>query len=239
MPWRRPGTPGLSALLLATLLVATPGRPPAAQPRLLPPAPVPQAPAAPPVPSPLPMRPRAVQVMSLTSPAWTDGGRIPDAHAQPGRDVSPPLAWAGAPAGTESFVLLVHDLDQVAPATGETQLHWLVWNLPGTSTSLPAGVPEGNAPEPPRGPGMPMRPPNRLRQIGATGPAYRGPAAPASGPAHHYVFEIYALDTWLDVPAVGQSPGATRTAVLAAMAGHVRGKGVLVGTWKRAAPDAR
>ena len=193
----------------------------------------PQPPVAAP---PAPMRPRAVQVMTLASPAWTDGGRMPDAHAQPGRDVSPPLEWSGAPEGTQSFVLVVRDLDEIVPATAGPRLHWLVWNLPATASSLPAGVPEGNAPEPPRGTGVARRPPDRLRQISATGPAYRGPAAPASGPAHHYVFELYALDSWLDVPTVGQSPAATQAAVEAAMAGHVRGKGVLVGTWRRAAP---
>ena len=91
--------------------------------------------------------------------------------------------------------------------------------------------------QPPRGGGaVPRQPGDRLRQISATGPNYRGPAAPASGPFHHYVFEIYALDVWIDVPAVGQSPAATRTAVMAAMAGHVRGKGVLTGRYRRPAP---
>ena len=75
--------------------------------------------------------------------------------------------------------------------------------------------------------------PDGTRQISATGPCYRGPGAPASGPAHHYVFELFALDTMLDVPAVGASPPATRTAVIAAMAGHIRGKAVLTGLLKR------
>jgi len=57
--------------------------------------------------------------------------------------------------------------------------------------------------------------------------------APRAGVAHHYVFELYALDVALDVPAVGASPAETRAAVMAAMAGHVRGKGVYVGLFKR------
>ena len=72
--------------------------------------------------------------------------------------------------------------------------------------------------------------PDGTRQISASGPYYRGPGAPAAGPAHHYVFELYALDAPIDVAAVGQSPALTRAAVLAAMAGHVRGKGVYVGS---------
>lgn len=212
----------------------------AGQARLLPPAPVPQPPSPPsggPLPSRASLRPRAVSVMTLESPAFADGGLIPAAHAQTGRDVSPPLTWSGVPEGTATFVLVVRDLDAVAPGGGDDLLHWLVWNIPGTATSLPAGVPEGNAPEPPRGGGaVPRLPGDRLRQISATGPAYRGPAAPASGPPHHYVFELYALDVWVDVPAVGQSPAATRAAVMAAMAGHVRGKGVLTARYRRPAP---
>ena len=75
-----------------------------------------------------------------------------------------------------------------------------------------------------------------MRQISGTGPYYRGPAAPATGPAHHYVFELYALDAPIGVPAVGASPPATRAAVMAAMATHIRGKGVLVGQYRRPAP---
>ena len=164
-------------------------------------------------------------MLAVRRPPAAAGFSTPAAHAQTGRDVSPPLTWSGVPEGTATFVLVVRDLDAVAPGGGDDLLHWLVWNIPGTTTSLPAGVPEGNAPEPPRGGGaVPRQPGDRLRQISATGPNYRGPAAPASGPVHHYVFELYALDVWIDVPAVGQSPAATRTAVMAAMAGHVRGR---------------
>ena len=69
-------------------------------------------------------RPRPVQTMALTSSAWTDGGAMPAPHTQRGRDVSPPLAWSGVPEGTHSFVLVVHDLDEIAPQTGDDRLHW-------------------------------------------------------------------------------------------------------------------
>jgi phosphatidylethanolamine-binding protein (PEBP) family uncharacterized protein len=82
----------------------------------------------------------------------------------------------------------------------------------------------------PQGPQLP----DGTRQISQTGPYYRGPAAPAIGPAHHYIFEVYALDTALDIEPVGKSPAETRAAIGAAMAGHVRGKAVMVGTYKRA-----
>ena len=167
-------------------------------------------------------RRRPIEVMTLTTKAWEDGGRIPVKHAQPGRDVSPALAWSAAPEGTASFVLLVHDVDAATGNGTDDVLHWMLWNLPATATSLPEGIPHGGQ----RADGS--------RQISVSGPYYRGPAAPASGPPHHYVFEVFAVDTVIDVPAVGAAPAATRAAVLSAMAGHVRGKGALVGTFKRA-----
>jgi hypothetical protein len=163
----------------------------------------------------------AVQVMTLTSPAWPDGGEIPARYSQAGGDVSPPLEWSNVPDTAASFVLLVHDLDTaIAPGTDDV-LHWLVWNIPGTLRALPEHVPQGASL------------PDGSRQISATGPNYRAPAAPPTGPAHHYVFEIYALDAMIDVPAVGASPPQTRAAVVQAMAGHVRGKGVFTGRFRK------
>ncbi len=165
-------------------------------------------------------RGRTVQIMTLTSPGFADGGPIPVKYSQPGEEVSPPLAWSGVPDSTVSFVLVVHDIN--APAGGmDDVLHWLVWNIPGTARALAEAVPQG--PQLPDG----------TRQISVTGPYYRGPAAPATGPVHHYVFELYALDAMLDVPAVGAAPAATRTAVFAAMGGHVRGKAAVVGLFRR------
>ncbi len=161
----------------------------------------------------------AVAVMTLTTTGWPDGGTIPAKFSQAGDEASPPLAWSGAPNPTASFVLIVRDVD--AMRGNDDTLHWLVWNIPGTATGLPEKVPQG--PELPDG----------TRQISATGPNYRGPGAPANGPAHHYLFELYALDTMLDVPAVGASPAETRAAVLAAMAGRIRGKAAMVGLYKR------
>ncbi len=169
-------------------------------------------------------RPRAIRVMSLTSSAFADGGSIPARHAQTGRDVSPPLAWSGVPDSTQSLVLIVHDADAAIGDGNDDLLHWMVWNIPASLTSLAEGVPQG------------AQASNGMRQISGTGPYYRGPAAPSTGPAHHYVFELYALDVPLNVAAVGMSPPATRAAVVAAMASHIRGKAVLVGLYKRPAP---
>jgi Raf kinase inhibitor-like YbhB/YbcL family protein len=125
------------------------------------------------------------------------------------------------PDGIVSFVLIVHDPDAATGNGTDDILHWMLWNIPGEARSLPEGVAQGS------------QLPDGTRQISATGPYYRGPGAPATGHAHHYIFELFALDTMLDVPAVGASPAQTRAAVLGAMAGHVRGKAVYVGLYRR------
>src|SRR5579862_461234 len=185
-------------------------------------------------------RGRAVAVMTLTSIGFKDGESMPKKYSQAGEELSPPLAWSGAPDSAKSFVLIVHDLDGAVGTNGtDDVLHWLAWNIPGTSRSLPQGVSQG--PELPDG----------TRQISVSGPYYRGPAAPATGPVHHYLFELYALDSKIDVPPVATTtatgrggappttravtPSETRAAILTAMSGHIRGKAVLVGLFRRPA----
>jgi Raf kinase inhibitor-like YbhB/YbcL family protein len=163
----------------------------------------------------------AVQVMTLTSSAWPDGGQIPAKYTQADMEVSPALSWSNVPEGAASFVLIAHDVDAAVGNGSDDLLHWMLWNIPATVTGLPEGVARGS------------QLPDGTRQISATGTSYRGPGAPASGPAHHYLFELFALDTMLDVPAVGASPPNTRAAVVAGMAGHIRGKATYVGLFKR------
>src|SRR4051812_13142058 len=163
----------------------------------------------------------AVQVMTLTSTAWADGGQIPAKYTQAGDESSPPLAWSNAPEGVVSYALIVHDVDAAIGSGTDDVLHWMLWNIPATVTAIHE-----------RAPALSQLP-DGTRQISATGPYYRGPGALASGPPHHYVFELFALDTLVDVPAVGQSPPQTRAAVVAAMGGHIRGKAGYVGLFKR------
>jgi Raf kinase inhibitor-like YbhB/YbcL family protein len=163
----------------------------------------------------------AVQVMTLSTTAWPDGGQIPLKHTQAGEEVSPALTWSGAPEGVTSYVLVMHDVDAAIGTGTDDILHWMLWNIPATASGVPERVPRG------------AQWPDGTRQISATGPNYRGPGAPAAGPPHHYVFELFAVDTTVDVPAVGASPPQTRAAVAAAMAGHVRGKAVYVGLFRR------
>jgi len=163
----------------------------------------------------------ALQVMTLTSSAWPDGGQIPAKYTQVGEEASPPLAWTNVPENVASFVLIAHDVDSAIGSGTDDLLHWMLWNIPAATTSLPEKI------------AVAAQLPDGTRQISATSPGYRGPGALASGPAHHYVFELFALDSTIDVPAVGASPPQTRAAVVAAMAGHVRGKAVYVGLFKR------
>jgi Raf kinase inhibitor-like YbhB/YbcL family protein len=168
-----------------------------------------------------PNRRGPIQSIALTTTAWTHGGMIPAKHSQIGGQVSPPLAWSNVPDGVTNFVVIARDVDQRIGQGIEDTLHWMVWNIPGSARSLAEGLPQGN----------PL--PDGSRQISATGPFYRGVAAPPGAPAHHVVFEIYALDAAIDVPAVGQSPSQTRAAVEAAMVGKIRARGTLVGEFKR------
>ena len=163
------------------------------------------------------------QIMTLTAP-WAPGAEIPLKYTQAGGEVSPALSWSNPPETVVSFALIVHDVSApVNPGTDDV-LHWMVWNIPAASRGLPEGVPRGS------------QLPDGTRQISATGPNYRGPGALASGPPHVYVFELFALDSMIDVPALGPTGASvpqTRAAVMAAMATHVRGKAVTSGVFKR------
>ena len=203
----------LALVLTFVLPRATASQPPSA-------APAGQKPAPGPPPGGQQRR-AAAQVMTLTTSAWPDGGQIPARFTQAGEQVSPAFTWSTVPDGIMSFVLIARDLDAITGNGTDDVLHWMLWNIPGASRSVPEAVPQA------------AQLPDRTRQMSVSGPYYRGPGAPAAGPVHHYTFELYALDTPIDVPAVGQSPAQTRAAVMAAMAGHVRGKATYIGLFKR------
>jgi Raf kinase inhibitor-like YbhB/YbcL family protein len=160
--------------------------------------------------------------MRLTTQAFADGTVIPLKYTQASPDgaVSPGLNWSNVPAGTQSFVLWMHDVDLALNKTSEDNLHWLVWNIPGQDTSLAEKIPTGSQLT------------DGSYQLSYAGPNYRGPGAPAAGPLHHYIFELYALDIKLD-----EKPGSTafdtKTNVFKLMQGHILGKAAYVGLFKR------
>ena len=168
----------------------------------------------------------AAPPMTLTVAGFEDGADIPVKFTQAapgvaaGEGTSPAISWANAPAGTQFFVLNMRDMDVARNKTTDDQAHWVVWNLPATATALPEGVAKGS------------QRPDGSYQISATGPMYRGPGAPANGPMHHYMFEIYALDTTIDVQPAADA-FETRANVFKAMQGHILGKAVYVGLFKR------
>jgi Raf kinase inhibitor-like YbhB/YbcL family protein len=164
--------------------------------------------------------------MTLTIAAFPDGGQIPVKFSQaapgaaPGEGTSPAITWANVPAGTQSFVLNMRDMDVARNRGTEDQAHWVVWNIPASATGLPEGVPKGSKLQ------------DGSYQISATGPVYRGPGAAATGPQHHYMFELYALDAKLEVEPAADA-FETRANVMKAMQGHVLAKAVYGGLFKR------
>jgi Raf kinase inhibitor-like YbhB/YbcL family protein len=157
--------------------------------------------------------------LTLTTSAFPDGGEIPAKYTQSSQmPVSPKLEWTNVPANTVSFVLHMRDPDVARMRTTEDMLHWLVFNIPGSSRGLPEDVPTA----PQLGDGS-VQTKNGGGTVG-----YRGPGAPAAGPHHHYTWELYALDTKLEL-----TPDATRADVMKAIDGHILGKGVLVGRFHR------
>jgi Raf kinase inhibitor-like YbhB/YbcL family protein len=161
----------------------------------------------------------AVPGLTLSSTAFEDGSIIPAKFTQSAPEfVSPALQWTNVPPNTASFVLIVHDPDAALEKKTTDVLHWMAFNIPGTATGLPEAVPATAT--------LPDGSVQAKNRRGAIG--YLGPGAPAVGPYHHYTFELFALDTKLSLGA-----DATRPDVLAAIDGHILGKGVLVGRFHR------
>lgn len=150
---------------------------------------------------------------ALTSTAFTEGQTIPVNHAcadMQGKDMSPPLAWSGAPAGTQSFALLADDPD----APGGTWTHWIIYNIPAATTSLTEGYPLGAS----QSGGV-------MQGLSDWGVAGYGGMCPPSG-THRYYFKLYALKGVLNL-----APGAKRSDFLAAINGAVLGEASLMGRY--------
>lgn len=149
---------------------------------------------------------------TLTSPAFQDGTTIPSRYTCDGDDVSPPLAWTEAPAGTKSLALINDDPD--APA--KTWVHWVVYNIPPSARALPEAVPAN--------PQLPDGTRQGTTDFGRVG--YGGPCPPSG--RHRYVFTLYALDTMLTL-----APGVTKSQLEAAMQDHILAQAQLIGTYRR------
>jgi hypothetical protein len=144
--------------------------------------------------------------LDVSAPAFGPGQPIPPDYAYRGANTSPELRIANVPANARSLALIVDDPD--APAGLWT--HWLVWNLPPDTASIPAGNPPSSV----------LQGKNSFGHV-----RYDGPAPPSG--THRYFFHLYALDTTLDLPA-----GSDRAALLAAMKGHLVGSGETFGVYQ-------
>jgi Raf kinase inhibitor-like YbhB/YbcL family protein len=166
----------------------------------------PQAPAPPP------------SKFKLMSSAYTEGSMIPTQYscADPNA-TSPALQWSNPPAAAVSFAVIMHDTD-AAPAKGTMDVtHWIFWGVPASSTSVAAGIKPDSSPD-----GIVQG--VNIRKVNG----YQPPCPPPGATPHHYIFEIYALDTKLDLPA-----GSARADLLKAMDGHVVGKAAYFGLFGR------
>lgn len=147
------------------------------------------------------------QLLIVSSPAFGHDGPIPLRYTSYGANEIPPLAWSALPSGAQSLALVVEDPDASTP---QPFVHWTVWNLPPAPGAIPqalAGAVQGK------------------NGSGANG--WRGPHPPDAKP-HHYHFELFALDSKLNLPAATDRDG-----LVAAMNGHVLAKGQLVGVFTK------
>lgn len=150
--------------------------------------------------------------LAVTSPAFRDGAAIPAEYTCEGSGASPALAWAGAPATTKSFALIVDDPDAPDPkAPKRVWVHWVRSQIPATTTSFADSRGAAN-------PGT-----DGKNDWGT--PGWRGPCPPIG--RHRYVFSVYALDA--DLGAAGM----TKAELVKAIAGHVVAAGRLVGTYQK------
>ncbi|MGN7998145.1 YbhB/YbcL family Raf kinase inhibitor-like protein [Sphingomonas sp. 22176] len=156
------------------------------------------------------------EVLHLASPAFANGGRLPERFTADGDGVSPPLFWSNVPEGTECLALIVEDPDAPAP---QPLVHAVVWGLPidgdlkeGAIRADGAGDAEG-------------------KDVGRNsylGEGWLPPDPPTGHGPHNYAFQLFALGGGCEI---GENPG--RSALVKAMAGHVLAAGLLTGVYSR------
>jgi Raf kinase inhibitor-like YbhB/YbcL family protein len=154
----------------------------------------------------------AIMELKVTSPAFKNGEMIPKKYTCDGEEMSPPLEWSEAPAGTKGIALISDDPD----APMGTWVHWVIFNMPPDTKKLPENVPHA--------PTLDNGAKQGIDDSGKIG--YGGPCPPSG--THRYYFKVYALDKMLDL-----KPGATKKDLLKAMEGHIIAQGELMGRYKR------
>jgi Raf kinase inhibitor-like YbhB/YbcL family protein len=156
--------------------------------------------------------PFALSDMQVRCSAFGPGERIPTDHTGEGEDISPALSWSDAPEGTQSFAVICHDPDAPLCKPGTYGfVHWVLYNLPGSTLDLEEGTTEGTA---------------GTNDFGTEG--YGGPMPPEGHGPHHYFFWVLALDRDLDL-----EPGLTMWELLEKVEPNVIGMNRLVGVYER------
>jgi Raf kinase inhibitor-like YbhB/YbcL family protein len=161
---------------------------------------------------PEPMEEESINTMKIESSAFVQGDAIPVEYTCESDDISPALAWSGAPKGTRSFVLIMDDPD--APVG--TWDHWLLYNIPAETSELAPAI----SADPEFSDGS-RHGHNSWERLG-----YGGPCPPSG--THRYFFKLYAVDSLLDL-----EPGATKEELLAAIDGRILAEAELMGTFSR------
>lgn len=157
--------------------------------------------------------PSAFVRLLVTSGAFASGGTLDDKYTQNGDNMSPSLQWTKGPPGTQSYVVLVED---AGVNRHDPVVHWLIYNIPSTTTTLPQNVPAEATLENGVAQGKNVR--------GSAG--YIGPKPPP-GQTHPYHFEVFALNTKLNL-----DPASTdRQAVVKAMQSRVVASGEIVANY--------
>ncbi len=156
--------------------------------------------------------------LTLSSPGFADGARLPTRFTADGEGRSPPLTWGSPPDGAAMLALLVEDAD--APAR-RPLVHAIVWGLPAERGALAEGAIAAD------GHGDAARGDVGRNSFWREG--WLPPDPPTGHGEHRYAFQLFALDAGAGDP--GATPG--RGAIIEAMAGHVLAAGLLIGTYSR------
>lgn len=152
--------------------------------------------------------------MQVSTPAWEDGGDIPEQYTADGENVSPPLTVESVPEDAETLAVIANDPD------ADGFVHWLLWNVPADVSEIPEGVPNEETVSDLDGASQGT---NGFGEIG-----YGGPSPPEDDDPHRYRFAVHALETELDV-----EPGAERDALEDVMDGRIVDSDEVAGQYGR------
>jgi Raf kinase inhibitor-like YbhB/YbcL family protein len=159
----------------------------------------------------------ATKNLAVTA-SFAGGNPIPAIHSAYEQNVSPAIKWTAGPSGTQSYVLIMEDPDAKSPPS--PVVHWIAWNIPKDIMSFPEGIPGIDQIEALQG----VR--QGANSAGVVG--YRGPRPPEGDSAHHYHFQVFAVDCLLGLPL-----GAGREELLKALQGHALARGEIIGLFAR------